>query len=792
MRSKWLRNDGLNQATRRFRMMLTIAALLIALPSYATRIWYERGVAMVTSGFDAKAQQYVHRKFYLVAVGPDGFVGAAHDIARACTASVITEVGEDFRLGLWKVEQPIAAKSQTSLDKSAREAAAASIDAAIDALINNATRDFRNQANTCSAGRFDTRQFHLGLVQRICDARTDSCTNTMTALADHPSAVAFTALSLWIDARDGKHPTLPANHPVLLPDVVDARTTLQKLEATTPGDALAKCQSEVEKKVSITAERPLTCLALEMAARPFQESNVWGDVAPPAVVQAELEALVVRVRKGKNRIERSVMRVIDIPRDIGMRFIDVLDEPQQALLDLKFDAAANLLTIQDELARSRVVECARFRGLSDPAAVSICTGYMIDSSTLNQCLAGSKCVPVFGKEGWAGVLAQLEAGDRHELAISSLMPRIGSQYQQLVDTAGVCAKTGSQSAAATCMLERQLSTKEKAAWACVRGKSSSQLDIKSVECAIGSAMPPSAVAAIACTKNFKRPDDQAFCAISGTLPSEAQQMVECQRQSRGDAQKFAACMTAKLVGGDVGKAVECLRTSDGDWARGATCYALAKLPPQAAQAIACAQTSSGGVTELAGCMAAQNLPENLRMPAQCLAESAGDPFGAGICLASEGLNPDQRLALQCLASTGGEPVSFATCAAGRLFVKEMFNCVDKKLFEGKCMGEGNEIRKFAKALGIDLSADTVVGQVLNVPLDVVKFQIAFAQAALLGLQDMPGNMEREITRAANDIGRELEKGGQNVGTEAARIGNQARKDIDNGVKWVGKRFGIRL
>ena len=33
----------------------------------------------------------------------------------------------------------------------------------------------------------------------------------------------------------------------------------------------------------------------------------------------------------------------------------------------------------------------------------------------------------------------------------------------------------------------------------------------------------------------------------------------------------------------------------------------------------------------------------------------------------------------------------------------MFNCIDKKLFEDKCMGENNEIRKFLKGLDINLS-----------------------------------------------------------------------------------------
>ena len=116
-----------------------------------------------------------------------------------------------------------------------------------------------------------------------------------------------------------------------------------------------------------------------------------------------------------------------------------------------------------------------------------------------------------------------------------------------------------------------------------------------------------------------------------------------------------------------------------------------------------------------------------------------------------------------------------------MFVKEMFNCVDKKLFEDKCMGENNEIRKFLKALGVNLTPNTVVGQALNVPLEVIKFQIAVAQAALKGLDDLGKNLNREMNRAAEDIGR-----------ETGRIANQAKTDANNGIEWLERRVGIRL
>ena len=750
---------------------------LTALPvaGHATLIWHERGVASVTSGYQVDTGEFVNHKFYVAAIGPDGFQGAAHGAARTCVEGTVKHIGDQFRGTLRKLKPAVSGDTQGKFDKAAHERDAAALDAAIDNIVNSATQSFREHLSACARGRFDARQFDLALVLRICDPRSGECENKATAFADHESAIAYTALSLWVDARDGKHNTLPANHPVILPNVVDTRTTLKRMEASTPSEALQKCQQEVAKRIPATAPRPITCLTLEMAARPVKESNPWGDSPPPAVAQAQIEGLAVKARELGKRIDRSVPRTVDIPHEIALRFVDVLDEPQQALLELKEAPGAKLLTIQDELARSRVIECARFRAVADDQ-ISACAGYKLDALTVDQCLAGASCVPEFGKEIWAGSALQFEVGGRKELAEGGLLPRTGIRYPQLVADANTCAKAPNREAAAACMLKLQLGDREKAAWACVKGKNPSQLDAKSVECAVGSALPTKVVAAIDCARQFKKSEDQAICALKGALPPEAGAMIECQRKHPNDARDIALCMARKL-GGDAGLAVACLEQARGDWAKGAQCYGSDKLPTEVAQAIGCVQNSGGGAAPLAGCVAASQLPENLRKPAQCIAESGGDPFGAGICMASDGLTPDQRIALQCLASTGGEPVSFATCTGGRLAVKEMFNCVDKKLFEGNCMGKGNELVKLADALGINLSPNTAVGMALNVPRDVVVFQVAAAQATIKGIQNLSGNLQRELDRA---------------GQEISRIGEQVRKDIQNGIDWVGDRLGIRF
>lgn len=76
------------------------------------------------------------------------------------------------------------------------------------------------------------------------------------------------------------------------------------------------------------------------------------------------------------------------------------------------------------------------------------------------------------------------------------------------------------------------------------------------------------------------------------------------------------------------------------------------------------------------------------------------------------------------------------------------------------MGPNNDLVKFAKALGIDLKPSTVEGQVLNATLlEPIKVSVAIAQAVLGGVEDLERNLEREVARAGENIGRELSKGG---------------------------------
>jgi hypothetical protein len=84
------------------------------------------------------------------------------------------------------------------------------------------------------------------------------------------------------------------------------------------------------------------------------------------------------------------------------------------------------------------------------------------------------------------------------------------------------------------------------------------------------------------------------------------------------------------------------------------------------------------------------------------------------------MTPEQRIGLQC-ATHSVDATSFAVCTGGLLVLKEFTQCRHDKFGEGKCFGEHNEIRKFFRnVLGQDINSHTVVGQIINAPLEVVK------------------------------------------------------------------------
>jgi hypothetical protein len=176
--------------------------------------------------------------------------------------------------------------------------------------------------------------------------------------------------------------------------------------------------------------------------------------------------------------------------------------------------------------------------------------------------------------------------------------------------------------------------------------------------------------------------------------------------------------------------------------------------------------SGGNAAAIATCMASKNLPElggEVGRFAKCAVMNQC-PLAIAACMAAD-LTQEQQVAIQC-ACQSAELASFAACTGGQLTIREFIKCKDKALGEGECFGENNEIRKFAKnVFGQDIHKDTVLGQALNVQLNIVKAQVAFAEAA--------GKTAQQMADGAVKAGEQVVEGVKHVTNEVQKEGEKA-------------------
>lgn len=729
-------------------LLLVLCTTLIPEIALAGRIWFESGFATITTGFDTRHGQSIERKLYLATYGPDSYPGEIHDVARACTAQYTYAVGEEFRKHLWKIQYPeLPDPGKQSLQDSELNEAAKQRYGEVSKLLLQVIETLRIGIVKCSNGRLSGNDFTPAVILRICQSGgVHGCTNAQPRYSDHPSARAFSMALEWLNAKldpkDASLLTLPANSLVLL---FPAQTN--DLDVKKPDN--------------------------------FIDTNPWPAEISASARQDYFEAAVTKLRPRQLKFEHSVPRILGLPQEVAIRVLDVIDEPSQALTHLNFDKTASIRYVSDEIARTRILECVKYRGQRQLAEVRACAGYELTQEKITGCITGGRCVPDISKTGWASVIAIAEAHGRPELATAALLPRVAftkADYDALKKAAQDCRSVanGSQKAMATCVINARLSDQDRKMFDCARQHGTSTA---SIECATGQALPASTQIAIGCTK--KGDARGVACALEAALPASAREILDCQRNARGNSKNAALC-TAKALGNkEVALYSACFEDSKDDWQQGALCVMKDKIPKEAAQAIGCIQ-HGGSTSAIAGCVLTGNLPKELQLPVQCVAEAAGDPVGVGICLAADGLTPDQRIGLQCAMSSGGEPTTFATCTLGRLAVKEFTQCLDKKFGEANCFGENNDIRRLVKnLLGQDIHSGTVAGQFLNAQLEVVKFTVGMAQATSKGLESLVNNASRESERFVQNVGREVERAGQNIAREGG-----------NAIQWFGDRTGL--
>src|SRR5262249_54563288 len=127
---------------------------------------------------------------------------------------------------------------------------------------------------------------------------------------------------------------------------------------------------------------------------------------------------------------------------------------------------------------------------------------------------------------------------------------------------------------------------------------------------------------------------------------------------------------------------------------------------------------SSNLTGFGVCMVARAGSGEAQRIAACYAETEGVPAAMAVCLAGSNLTQDQRIVLECAAETSGAVPATAVCVGGKMAVKEMINCRGKKFGEDPCFNENNEVRKFAKSVGVDIGPNSVAADIINVQLQM--------------------------------------------------------------------------
>lgn len=461
-------------------------------------------------------------------------------------------------------------------------------------------------------------------------------------------------------------------------------------------------------------------------------------VPSDADVQRQFEAGVADLRKSDLRFLYIVPRAMRIDRAVALHLLDGVDAPSLAIAPLP-DRGGKLGLVSDEVARSRIRDCVLYRGVRDPQETSACAGYALDAPSIQACLDGARCAPDFGASGLPGVLNLSDGASLASLAADNDLPRIWNTslsfkaHEDLARTCGAANKT--QVASTHCLLAAQLTPPQRATLECLKSNGYAKAAKACLPAALGDS---AAVRAARCLADNYGPRSSALCLVADRSP-EAAAAVACYERNRGDTAKAAACVAAD------------------------------KLPPDAQDAATCGASSQGDYKKLAGCFAAAQLEKKLGGDAGrlvgCAVGAGGDAIGTTACMAGANLSPEQQILLQCAAQSP-DPATFAVCAGGQLSLREYAKCQGKKFAEGECFGPNNEIRKLSRQLGLgDITDNTVVGDIANRHLEVIKFQVGFAESAL----GSASQLGTDVLKGAENLaqaGGDLVSGTLNAGASA--------------------------
>lgn len=695
----------------RFRWLLVLIAVCISPLAEADRVWAEGNLATVLVGTDPTSKLPVREKLMLIALGPDEVDPIAqHDRYANCMLTSVVKVVEaeatwktlDLDVKPWfKLAEDIRQAGQP-VNATTLSAARAARVREVARVFADARRRFLMSMTACGLPASVAGTARLAVVNRVCmENGLRPCTgNDFLANPEYSSASRYSKVFEWFQS------------------------------------AGVRAENDF---LEIGPEAQLTPIVV---VHELYKDKPWPQPRSAEQAQRAFELGAVQMRKSRAKYDYVVPRAIGLSKETGLRLVDVISAPSLSIPALANaqPGRAELLTLSDEIARSRITECVTLRAVRDPAEVSKCAGYALDMPTLGKCMNGGACVPALSMEGYAALLEHASVRSGQQLLETSL-PRLRNEQMQLwsqyQSVASECKKKP-RGEAALCMSRAGLRPSDQKTLDCASAVASKSGGTAGVSKCLVDSLPdgPNKDVLKCASSDPKSARLLALCATLPTAPKEVRAGVSCIERFMKESKKDAAfqCLNEPgFTSTDAAKAAACINKYPKDYAAAAVCFEAGnKLPEGSDEAVACAN-SADDYKKFAGCMVTTKLFGNTLSGdggrlVNCAAQSGGDGIGTLACMAGSSLTPEQQIALQCAAQSP-DLITFAGCTGGQLSLREFIKCQGREFGDEVCFGPNNEIRKFLKVVGIDVSKDTVGGKIANAQLNVLKAQVAFAEAA---------------------------------------------------------------
>ena len=733
-----------------------LAGGLAAGAEAAPRVWAEHPLGAVDVGWEAEANSAVRAAAFLAVLGPEIEDEWDAKAVRTCA----TSIGGLSETASLKIESAKSVEATlVDLVKAGGNVTAASFNAErkkrsddIASRLAKEVDDKRAQLFACMPGKYGAGTFQVGVVFRTCPPVAGK-DHPCAALASMAAESARRRASAFVNVADSFYER-------------GAVAYGSVYTVTAPGIPFAKLES-------------------------LQDATRWKEPSTAEAI-ARFEALALRVRdlnklpaqlKEPLTIHFAVPRAIGLTQDTAARVLDVLASPSEAMRPLGRGIQA-LNDLSDEVARTRILECSRLRGLDNLAQISDCAGYKLDPGQLAECMNARRCLPQIEAKAWASLVAITDSLDLQGLAAGSMFARMQdgwSTYGKYEAAARACAQAADsatddqayQQAAGLCLIQSGLvGTKERELYACV--SAAKRDSARLMDCAVSAAGGDLGQAYACWKESGTEPLDVALCAGRGKIDPKVLQCVDGYREGGAEG-AVKACLLAALPS-DEARMAACIADNPKNRSAAAVCLVSPSLSPKEAAALKCAQEQAGDWGAMAGCAAAPYIAGmaggDLGRALQCGLQSGGDPLGTTVCMASGDLNPTQQILLQC-AAVSPDGLTFATCAGGQLAFKEFMHCREVKFGADKCFGPNNEIRRLVRNLGLgDINENTLVAKYFNAHLEYYKFQVALAEDSLKVL----GKLGEQVFTVGNNVKNEIERG-------VGKVYKAARKWVKRICKW---------